>query len=142
MLISALPLLQRRKGGRIGLVTELMNGDQLLVVYNLHLESRGDEQLRLLQLNEVLEDAKRYSPETSVIIAGDLNTKFRHSPVIPRLREAGYRSAFGEREVRTHVIVGALDWVFVRGKIEFEDPRVLRGLHASDHDAIAVALHF
>jgi endonuclease/exonuclease/phosphatase family metal-dependent hydrolase len=138
LMISALPLLQRREGGRIALVTELDNGGKLLVVYNLHLESRGSEHGRLLQLNEVLADAERYPPETPVIVAGDLNTKTGTSPVIPRLRQAGYRSAFGDRKVRTHIIIGALDWIFARGPIQFEDPRVLRDAHASDHFPIAV----
>jgi endonuclease/exonuclease/phosphatase family metal-dependent hydrolase len=138
LLISSIPLLQRREGGRIALVTELDNGGKTLVVYNLHLESRGSEHGRLLQLNEVLADAERYPQETVVIVAGDLNTKIRTSPVIPRLREAGYRSAFGDRKVRTHVIIGALDWIFARGPIQFADPQVLRDAHASDHFPISV----
>ena len=142
LLLSALPIMQRREGGRIALISELRDGDRPLVVYNLHLESRADEQFRLLQLNEVLADAERYPSQTPIIIAGDFNTMSRFSPVIPRLRDAGYRSAFGDRHVRTHVIFGALDWVFVRGNVDFESPRVLRGLHASDHDAISVALRF
>jgi len=101
----------------------------------------GPRSFTLLILSGALAGAAD-PPQTRIILAGDLNTKYRHSPVIPRLREAGYHSASGDREARTHVIIGALDWVFVRGNIEFENPRVLRGLHASDHDAIAVALHF
>ena len=142
LLISSIPLLQRREGGRIALVTELGNGGKTLVVYNLHLESRGSEHGRLLQLNEVLADAERYPPETVVIVAGDLNTKIRTSPVIPRLREAGYRSAFGDRKVRTHIIIGDLDWIFARGPIQFDDPQVLRDAHASDHFPISVEAKF
>lgn len=142
LLISKLPLWQRREGGRIALVTELDNGGKMLVVYNLHLESRGSEQGRLLQLNEVLADAERYPPDTPVIVAGDLNTKTRTSPVIPRLRQAGYRSAFGDRKVRTHMIIGDLDWIFARGAIQFEDPRVYPEAHASDHFPISVEAKF
>jgi endonuclease/exonuclease/phosphatase family metal-dependent hydrolase len=142
LLISSIPLLQRREGGRIALVTELDNGGRTLVVYNLHLESRGSEHGRLLQLNEVLADAERYPPETVVIVAGDLNTKIRTSPLIPRLREAGYHSAFGDRRVRTHIIIGALDWIFARGPIQFDDPQVLRDAHASDHFPISVEAKF
>ena len=142
LLISSLPIWQRREGGRIALVTELDNGGKTLVVYNLHLESRGSEQGRLLQLNEVLADAQRYPPETPVIVAGDLNTKIRTSPVIPRLKQAGYRSAFGDRKVRTHIIVGALDWIFARGPIQFEDPQVFPKAHASDHFPISVEAKF
>ena len=142
LLISKLPILQRREGGRIALVSELDTGTGLLVVYNLHLESRGSEHGRLLQLEEVLADAERYPMDVPVIVAGDLNTKIRSSPVVPRLREAGYRSAFGDRKVRTHVIIGALDWIFARGPIEFEDPEVIRDAHASDHFPIAVKAKF
>jgi len=142
LLISALPIFQRREGGRIALVTELDNGGKTLVVYNLHLESRGSEHGRLLQLEEVLADAERYPPETPVIVAGDLNTKIRTSPVIPRLTQAGYRSAFGDRKVRTHILIGDLDWIFARGPIQFEDPQVLRDTHASDHFPISVAVKF
>lgn len=142
LLISKLPLLQRREGGRIALITELEDAGRTIVVYNLHLESRGSEQGRLLQIEEVLADAERYSADTPVIIAGDLNTKTRGSPVVPRLRKAGYRSAFGDQKVRTHIIIGALDWIFARGPIQFDDPQVFRHAHASDHFPIAVDAHF
>ena len=142
LLVSTLPIFQRREGGRIALVTELDEGGRTLVVYNLHLESRGSEQGRLLQLEEVLADAERYPKDTPVIIAGDFNTKTRGSPVIPRLRQAGYRSAFGERKVRTHIIIGALDWIFARGPVEFDDPQVFPDAHASDHFPISVEARF
>jgi endonuclease/exonuclease/phosphatase family metal-dependent hydrolase len=142
LLSSSLAIWQRREGGRIALVTELDNGGKTLVVYNLHLESRGSEHGRLLQLNEVLADAERYPPDTVVIVAGDLNTKIRTSPVIPRLREAGYRSAFGDRKVRTHMIIGDLDWIFARGPIQFEDPHVYPDARASDHFPISVEAKF
>jgi endonuclease/exonuclease/phosphatase family metal-dependent hydrolase len=142
LLKSSMPLWQRREGGRVALITELDNGGKPLVVYNLHLESRGNDQLRLAQLEEVLADAQQYPPETSVIIAGDLNTKTAHSALMPRLRQAGYRSAFGDRRIRTHLIIGALDWVFVRGPIECERADVLRGVDGSDHFPITVDVRF
>jgi endonuclease/exonuclease/phosphatase family metal-dependent hydrolase len=137
LLISSVPLLQRREGGRVALVAQLDNGGKPLVVYNLHLESKGTEQLRLEQLQEVLDDAQRYPRETPVIIAGDLNTFVFHSRLVPRLRQAGFRSAFGDRRIRTHVLLGELDWVFVRGSIECEHGQVLR-VHGSDHFPISL----
>jgi len=137
LLLSSVPLLQRREGGRIALIAELDNGGKPLVVYNLHLESKWMEDVRRQQLEEVLDDAKRYTRDTPVIIAGDLNTLTLHSALIPRLREAGFRSAFGDKRVRTHVIVGALDWVFMRGPIESENGQVLR-VHGSDHYPITL----
>jgi endonuclease/exonuclease/phosphatase family metal-dependent hydrolase len=142
LLISSVPMLQRRLGGRIALVNELDRNGKLLVVYNLHLESRTTEHGRLLQLEEVLADTERYPADTPIIVAGDLNTLSRSSPVIPTLREAGYRSCFGERRVRTHVIIGALDWIFVRGPISCQGAEVRRDFHASDHFPISAELRF
>jgi endonuclease/exonuclease/phosphatase family metal-dependent hydrolase len=137
LLASSVPLLQRREGGRVALAAELDNGGKPLVVYNLHLESKGTGQLRLEQLEEVLDDAQRYPKETPIIIAGDFNSFTNHSSLIPRLGQAGFRSAFGDQRVRTHVLVGALDWVFVRGSIECEHGQVLR-VPGSDHFPIHV----
>lgn len=137
LLVSSLPLLQRRQGGRIALVAELDNGGKPLIVYDLHLESKGSEHLRLEQLEEVIDDAQRYPADTPIIIAGDFNTFMPHSQLIPRLRQAGFRNALGDRRVRTHVIAGALDWVFVRGAIQCGDGQVLH-VPGSDHFPISV----
>jgi endonuclease/exonuclease/phosphatase family metal-dependent hydrolase len=137
LLISSVPLLQRREGGRVALVAELDNGGKPLVVYNLHLESKGTGQLRLEQLEEVLADAQRYPAQTPIIIAGDFNSFTFHSSLIPRLRQAGFRSVLGDQRVRTHVIAGALDWIFVKGSIESEHGQVLH-VPGSDHFPITV----
>jgi hypothetical protein len=42
--------------------------------------------------------------------------------------------------VRTHRLIGSLDWIFVRGPVVCEQPEVIRGLKASDHDALKVRL--
>lgn len=140
LLISSLPLLQRREGGRIALVAELDHGGQPLVVYDLHLESKGTEELRLEQLEEVLSDAQRYPAQTPIIVAGDFNTFFPHSRLIPRLEQAGFRNVLGERRVKTHVLLGELDWIFVRGSIQYDAAKVLR-VHGSDHFPISVTVH-
>jgi endonuclease/exonuclease/phosphatase family metal-dependent hydrolase len=142
LLISSLPMLQRRVGGRIALVNELDRNGTMLVVYNLHLESRTTEHGRLLQLEEVLADTQRYPTGTPVIIAGDLNTMHRHSPLIARMRQAGYSSCFGEQRVRTHIMIGALDWIFVRGPISCDGAEVHHDFHASDHFPISAELRF
>jgi len=142
LLISSLPLLQRRIGGRIALVNELDRNGATLVVYNLHLESRTTEHGRLLQLEEVLADAERYPAGTPVLVAGDLNTMHRRSPLVARMRQAGYASCFGERRVRTHILIGALDWIFVKGAMTCESAEVHRDFHASDHFPISAELRF
>lgn len=142
LMSSKLPLFQRREGGRIAEVAELDNGGRTLIVYNLHLESKFDDDLRGRQIEEVLADAHQYPQDTPVIIAGDFNTFGSHSLVIQRLNESGYRSCFGDRRERTHVLIGALDWVFMKGPLHSDDARVLRDAHASDHFPIALQVHF
>jgi hypothetical protein len=61
---------QRRLGGRIALVTETWIYDRRLVTYNLHLESKGQDVLRVEQLREALEDAGRFTESSLVILGG------------------------------------------------------------------------
>ncbi len=138
---SSLPLLQRRLGNRIALVTDLEFAGRLLVVYNLHLESRSMGRIQDQQLDEVLSDIKtRYPPNTAVILAGDLNTKYLPAIYLRKLEREGFRSAIGERIERTHTIAMALDWIFARGPIHIEDGRVRREIRGSDHYPIYAEL--
>jgi endonuclease/exonuclease/phosphatase family metal-dependent hydrolase len=64
---------QDRLGGRIALAAEISIPGISTISYNLHLESRSNDELRLAQLNEVLEDARVYDSTQLVVVAGDLN---------------------------------------------------------------------
>ena len=64
---------QERLGGRMALVSNVSVAGRVLVTYNLHLESRGDDHLRCSQLGESLDDAGRHKSATPIIVAGDLN---------------------------------------------------------------------
>ena len=57
--VPKIELFQRRLGGRISLVTDALIYHERFVTYNLHLESRGKDSLRLDQLAETLGDARR-----------------------------------------------------------------------------------
>lgn len=130
---SKLPLMQRRLGNRIALVTELTFDNRLLVVYNLHLESRSYGRIQAAQLDEVFEDAKRYPANTATILGGDLNSKYVASFYLKKLEKNGFRSATGEKIERTHRIATALDWIFVRGPIALTSGEVDRSAQGSDH---------
>ena len=64
------------------------------MIYNLHLESRADDRLRMMQLSETVEDAKKYLDRDPVVVAGDLNADLSRSyssaAVLERL---GFHSA-------------------------------------------------
>jgi endonuclease/exonuclease/phosphatase family metal-dependent hydrolase len=130
---------QRRRGGRIALVTELASDHGPLVAYNAHLESRGPEERRLRQIEEILSDNAKYAPDTPIIVAGDFNTRSRPSPVIARLLKAGFAQAAGS-EKSTSARGAALDWIFVRGVSDYRDGAVLHDVHASDHYPLTVQL--
>lgn len=138
---SSLPLMQRRLGGRVALVSELEFGGQLLVVYNAHLESRSYGRIQDEQLDEILSDFGRsYSPQTAVIVGGDLNTKYFPSWFLHKLQKAGFRSSIGDRAERTHTIAFALDWVFVRGPLQVKAGSVEKSWKGSDHYALRAEL--
>ena len=93
--VPNLPALQRREGGRIVLVAEANVCGRKVVTYNLHLESRGDDNLRLRQLNEVLEDCRRYVDRPSFVVAGDFNFDAGGGHAAKVLADAGLRDAVG-----------------------------------------------
>lgn len=136
---AAIPLMQRRLGGRIALITELEFSGRLLVVYNLHLESRSTGKIQVAQLNEVLADLHNYAPGTPAVIGGDFNTKYFPSIVLRKLERQGFHSATGERIERTHSIAMALDWIFARG-VRIDSGTVRHDFHGSDHYPIYAEL--
>jgi endonuclease/exonuclease/phosphatase family metal-dependent hydrolase len=138
--IPNMAFFQRRLGGRVALVSELSVNGVPVVVYNLHLESRSGGAIQHAQLDEVLADLKSYPPGTAAIIGGDLNSKYHPTRVRHYLEKQGFQSVMGERRVRTHVIIGYLDWIFYRGPWKVEEGKVIRGSHASDHDPIFAEL--
>src|SRR5467141_4143369 len=64
---------QERLGGRLALVSAANIAGKTIVTYNLHLESKGDDELRRSQLGEALDDAQRYDGNTPIVLAGDFN---------------------------------------------------------------------
>ncbi len=130
---SSIPLMQRRLGSRMALVSELDFGGRLLVVYNAHLESRSYGRIQAEQIEEMLADLKRYPPETNVILGGDLNTKYLPSIFLKKLENAGFQSATGAKIERTHTLVMALDWIFAKGNVALSAGMVRRDFKGSDH---------
>jgi endonuclease/exonuclease/phosphatase family metal-dependent hydrolase len=136
---------QERNGGRIALITEIDIPGRAPLIYNLHLESRGENRLRLLQLKEVLSDCHFQEVSRPLIISGDFNLdatapdsirlltsdRFRVVPV----REKSSRRIAGSKH-RTHTI----DWAFTRGPISAGDGSMHLGIGASDHDPISFSV--
>jgi len=161
--IPNLAVFERRLGGRMALITELDWGGRPLVVYNTHLESRMPADGRLRQLGELLDDMQAYPPEAPIVLAGDFNARSHPQRLIQRIESAGFRAAVatGEptvlpedstassfMESALSLVTGAeprgdyrsIDWIYVRGPIEFSQGRVHEDVNASNHYPVSVEI--
>lgn len=139
---------QERLGGRIALVTDVCLPGRSLAVYNLHLESRGDDALRQSQLEEALRDASLPSRRTATILAGDLNLDTSGSVPAEALASSGFRSAIPLPSPHTTTPRGlfrtrrSIDWAYVSGPVEATKGVVTDSVDASDHYPISFTLKF
>jgi endonuclease/exonuclease/phosphatase family metal-dependent hydrolase len=137
---------QQRLGGRIALVTEVKLWAHPVVTYNVHLESRGDEELKLLQLSETLDDASQYPRSQAVILAGDLNLDPSRSSLA--LGPEGFHSAIALPSPHTTTARGifrqgrTIDCAYLAGPIQSKSSRVLRDVSASDHYPLLFEVRF
>ena len=137
---------QERLGGRIALVTEINVAGSTLITYNLHLESRANDELRLSQLDEVLSDAARYDPHCFAVMAGDLNLNVSKNAAAESLARAEFRNAVKAAPTpttpsrRLFEAGRSIDWAFVRGPIQTDSGQVHSLIQASDHYPISFNL--
>lgn len=137
---------QERLGGRIALATEIDVAGVALTSYNLHLESRGNDDLRIAQLQDVLRDATAYGARRLIILAGDLNLNASKHGVGDLLVSAGFQDAVPTARVPTtpprHVLDSGrhIDWGFVKDLTKIGDGRVHSSVRASDHYPVSFDL--
>jgi len=129
---------QERLGGRIALVANINVAGSKLVIYDLHLESRANDELRFSQAQEVLSDAARQDPRCPLVIAGDFNLDASKGAA-SAFATAGFQEAIAEPHTPTtpsHRLFEPgrrIDWAFVRGPIRAGSGRVHNQVKASDH---------
>ena len=136
---------QRRLGGRSALVADFTIRGRRIVTYNLHLESRGNDALRLDQLKEVVEDGRRHVDQPTLVVAGDFNFNAGGGEAAAMLRDAGLRDAVGLPGYSTTPPKGlldhgrAIDWIFASETLDFRG-RVHNDVSASDHYPVSAIL--
>jgi endonuclease/exonuclease/phosphatase family metal-dependent hydrolase len=137
---------QERLGGRIALVADVNIAGSKLVTYNLHLESRASDELRLSQVEEVLADAERQSAQSTIVVAGDFNLDASKDSAASSFARAGFRDAIAvprtpTRPARRLFEPGhTIDWAFIRGPVQAGSGRIHSQVRASDHYPISFAL--
>lgn|SRR5262245_1427329 len=106
---------QPRRGERIALRARTAG----TLVYDLHVESGGDDRLRQQQLDDVLADAAR-QPDTRIVIAGDFNNSAEVRPsMLATFSVPSFSDALPDSSKRrTHVSHRhPIDWIFTKGLI-------------------------
>lgn len=131
-----------RLGQRVVLHADVPVGDTSARVYAVHLESNdlfGD--LRSVQSKQLLDRAQQLACERPQVAAGDFNAPYCGAPELDVLRVAGFSDAIGTAgDVEpTHENGFRLDYAFQKG-FRVIAGGVVRGLDASDHDALWVDL--
>jgi endonuclease/exonuclease/phosphatase family metal-dependent hydrolase len=143
--VPDLPVFQRRIGGRIALVAEVTIYGTKLVTYNLHLESRGGDEFRFRQLNEVLADCRRQVDQPGLVVAGDFNLNAGAGFAGRTLGDAGLHDAVRLPGHPTSIAHGlsnharAIDWIFVSDTADSQG-RVHNDIRASDHYPVSATL--
>ncbi len=137
---------QERLGGRIALVSEINVAGSKLLTYNLHVESRGNDELRLSQIEEVLSDAAHQDRGSPVIVAGDFNLDASKGAAHLAFAKAGFQDTVASAHTTTTPARGLfepgrrIDWAFIRGPIRAGSGRVHNQVNASDHYPISFTL--
>ena len=137
---------QERLGGRIALAADVEIPGQSLATYNLHLESKESDALRVSQLGEVLADVFARKRDRLTLIAGDLNLNASEDEAGAALGRAGFRDAVGLPSVRTRPARGLLDqgrsidWIFLAGELKSSEGQVHSDVRASDHFPVSMVL--
>ena len=144
--IPSLPPFQRRLGGRMALLSHATIGETTLAVCNLHLESRGGDDLRRAQLAEVLNETLRCGLDVPAIVAGDFNFDVT-KPGNACVTQTGFQNPFADLRLRTaqaHSFglgrSNTIDWILTRGPIAPASPKVDHSVSASDHYPLFLTL--
>jgi endonuclease/exonuclease/phosphatase family metal-dependent hydrolase len=143
--VPEMAVFQRRIGGRIALVAEATIYGRKVVTYNLHLESKGNDALRVQQLNEVLADCATYVDKPTFVVAGDFNFHADGGDGARALRDAGFHDAVRLPEHPTSIAHGlshhahVIDWIFVSDTPD-SPGLVHNDICASDHYPISATL--
>jgi endonuclease/exonuclease/phosphatase family metal-dependent hydrolase len=130
---------QRRLGGRMALISCVDLPEQKLIVYNVHLESRGNDGLRCSQLLEILDDVSHHASDIQIVVAGDFNADLHHAPTAAAISKTGLSNPFAcissfPTTVPTRFHGSrTIDWILTRGPLIAVEPKLHDTVRASDH---------
>lgn len=139
---------ERRLGGRMALVSEVAVQGRTLRIYNVHLESRGSDELRCIQLSEILTDIQEHSAETSVLIAGDFNFDLSQGSRAVLVKNMQLDNPFANLGRRPTSVVrrpgrtASIDWILTHKALETTQAAIHNSIDASDHYPLLLELRW
>ena len=137
---------QRRFGARMALISHISWLGTQLILYNVHLESRGRDALRCTQLAEILQDMQRYDLAVPIIVAGDFNFDLSQQPAASLLAVSPLDSPFQSGSIRpttTRSRLGGartIDWILTRSPLICLSTELHDSVLASDHYPVSLTL--
>ncbi len=137
---------QRRIGGRMALISHIDLCGRMCVVYNVHLESRGDDGLRCSQLGELQNDTCHHAADVQIVVAGDFNADLRQEPFASTIGTAGLSNPFARISGPLTTVPSrfkssrALDWILTKGPFIASESEIHESIRASDHYPLSLNL--
>ena len=130
----------------MALICELTICGLTLMIYNVHLESRSNDELRIRQLSEILADIGQRPAEMPVIIGGDFNFDLSRGPAGSLIVGSGLNNPFGFLGEDRTVLKArrgnpeAIDWILTSGSLAVQRPAIHESIAASDHFPLSFQL--
>ncbi len=137
---------QRRLGGRIVLISHVDLPERKLIVYNVHLESRGNDGLRYSQLWELLEDVSQQGEDTQAVVGGDFNANLHQEPAFSAISKTGLINPFAQISSLSTTVPSlssgpqTIDWILTKGPLIASEPKLHDSIRASDHYPLSLIL--
>jgi endonuclease/exonuclease/phosphatase family metal-dependent hydrolase len=125
------------------LISEIAIGQRTLALFNVHLESRGSDELRVAQLSEACEEIAPYSSPRRVILAGDFNfdvSQSRAAALVSHMQLENPFEGIGER--RTTPNSRAIDCILTGTALSAVHPEIHSSVNASDHYPLSLDISF
>ena len=144
--VPSIPKFQRRLGARMALVSHIDWFGKLLIAYNVHLESRGNDDLRCGQLTEIFDDAQQYGADVPAVVAGDFNFDLRQEPATSAIAGGPFNNTLHNGNVRPTTTPSglsrarAVDWILTRGALDYAEVELHRSVRASDHYPLSLVI--
>jgi endonuclease/exonuclease/phosphatase family metal-dependent hydrolase len=137
---------QRRLGGRMALISCVDLTDLKLIAYNVHLESKGSDDLRCSQLQEILASVSNCAPGSQTVVAGDFNLDLHHGNAAAKICKAGFSNPFVQLSgipttVPAHLRRSkTIDWILTKGPLAALEPKLHDSVQGSDHYPLSLTL--